>query len=345
MVKSKRDLKIAAKTAAKSGNLTNKQVNRLQKAGVKTKVIDRFKTSNAKGYAANRAKTVYNQSTQSQTQGPLAPGVLSIPRDNRINMQGRHDALANSSSDAGLRNPKKPENHWTNYDYGKNFGRSDIKDILSSGKPSAANKVLKIAQAAYAGGNIKSGKVNKLNKYLSGLNQDWINPRTATYNFGGNGMRASKSIYPNSTWGSNPGSKAPEKVYGWNGFGNGLTRYDKNGIPGLFGGGYEMGQQWSLPTKYLNGFGSGFNGNNNNNNNTDNTDNTDNTGDPVVVNPGTPTPPVVTDAGQFGAGDMVGSSAAGWRSAKGRRALAGRGAQGYGSMTIKSPNNYTAVNV
>ena len=125
---------------------------------------------------------------------------------------------------------------WRTADYGESFGKKDIKNLSKSGFNN--NRIMKIAQAAYAGGDVK--KVNKLNSVLGKMNQDLINPDP-----------------------TNPrallGRKAPKNLLGWNGFGNGMTRYVRDGILGLGGsykprGGTNAASQWSLPTGMMNGF-------------------------------------------------------------------------------------------
>jgi hypothetical protein len=162
-------------------------------------------------------------------------------------MEGAMEALTKNSN---LRYPDLPENHWRNADYGQTFGGKDIKNWMSIDRKDGGytnNQIMKIAQAAYAGGQAKN--VNKLNKVLGGLNQEWINPNTVT------GSQKGQEV----TWNYYPwDQKAPKKAFEWNGFGNGMTQYDRQGdiINGMtLGGGYQKGQQWSLPTNLLKGFG------------------------------------------------------------------------------------------
>jgi hypothetical protein len=248
--------------------------------------------------------------------------------DQTINQEVTTDA-AEAATEAQLRNPNRDKNHWTNADYGNKFGMQDIKGWMEKSRKEGgynANQIMKIAQAAYAGGDVKN--VNKLNKKLGALNQEWINPEQVTGSV--KGQQTTWSRYP--IW----DQKAPKKAFEWNGFGNGMTQYDREGIPGLYGGSYKKGQQWSLPTNFMNGFspiptadpgpsldpGDG--------------------GDPGDGTPDDLTPEVPEkesnpSMNQGGYGDDTTNWATSWRGKKSTRGAAGRRGQGTGSMTNRGP--------
>jgi len=365
-----------ARTAASSGSFNRSNAQDLRAAGVnRTKIQDLRSQSrainqrNTTAAAASTGNQNINAAIDSQFNGGLnvgrdfynSPGFQETLNQN-LNADGTRMSeaqVAKYAMDKGyglgdkymaefgtvptkIRNPNKNAKNWTNYDYGNTFGMGDLKNILESGGSYAANKAMKIAQGAYAGGDVKN--VNKLNKKLGSLNQDWINPQQV-YRQDMTGGGGSYSIYPNNPWGSERGRKAPNKLFEWGGFGNGLTQYNKKGIPGLFDGGYEKSQQWSLPTRWMNGLGPAEGTEpykpwaTPSEGGTGNTGNASNNGSIPTELPPEPDAP---DMNQSGMGAETNSGATGYRSHKRNRSKAGRGAQGYGSMTI-APRNAAGV--
>jgi hypothetical protein len=240
---------------------------------------------------------------------------------------------------ANLRNPNKDATHWTNADYGKSFGMKDIKEWQErwgQGKNKKGerdgyrnNDIMKIAQAAYAGGHVKN--VNKLNEYLGKMNSEYYNPRVLDGVV--KGQETSMTMYPWMGRGENP-----KRAFEWNGFGNGMTKHERKGIPGFGSGSYERGAQWSLPTNFMNGFSPMPT-------TTPAADLSDTDGaggagtDGLTADEGLTEESTNPSMNQGGYGDETNNSATSFRSAKGTRARAGRPGQGTGSMTNKPARN------
>lgn len=222
------------------------------------------------------------------------------------NFLGIKSSAGKSSSGSSSR-----KNDWKTADYGNTFGSKDIKNLTADGYNN--NQILKIAQAAYAGGDVK--KVNKLNGKLSGINQQWINPDQSK---------------PTAIW----GTKAPNKVFGWNGFGNGLTQYNRDGFIGL-GGKYTESQKWSLPTSLMNGFNPAPNPAPEP---TPSPNPNPSPGGGGFIPPEPPPEPETLDANQSGAGSDISSFATSWKSRKSLRQRAGRAAQGFASQRTSPAN-------
>jgi hypothetical protein len=284
-----------------------------------------------KSPAAVAPKPQQNAASLPSYQNDQGPAGNTAPTTSPLSVE---DAQASRDSTATLRNPNRDANHWTNADYGASFGMKDIKEWQErwgQGKNKKGerggyknNDIMKIAQAAYAGGHVK--KVNKLNEYFGKMNSEYYNPRVLDGVV--KGQETSMTVYP---WMS--GGKSPKRAFEWNGFGNGMTKYERDGIPGFGGGSYEKGAQWSLPTNFMNGFspaptapdltddGSGVD-----------------TGSGLDTEGLSPEEPTTNPSmNQGGYGDDTTNWATSWRGAKGTRARAGRPGQGTGSMTNRGP--------
>ena len=257
------------------------------------------------------------------------PAGNTAPTTNPLSIE---DAQASRDSKANLRNPNRDATHWTNADYGASFGMKDIKEWQErwgQGKNKKGerdgyknNDIMKIAQAAYAGGDVR--KVNKLNEYFGKMNKEWYDPN-------GTG-EAGQPINP---WAAVHG-KPPKNAFAWNGFGNGMTKYGQSGALGL-GGSYAKGSQWSLPTGFMGGFSPTPAAAPTDPVSSDLTDTagpTDPVDPEVAVEPEEESNPSMN---QGGYGDDTTNWATSWRGAKGTRAKAGRRGQGTGSMTNKGP--------
>jgi hypothetical protein len=290
-----------------------------------------------KSPAAVAPKPQQNAASLPSYQNDQGPAGNTAPTTSPLSVE---DAQASRDSTATLRNPNRDANHWTNADYGASFGMKDIKEWQErwgQGKNKKGerggyknNDIMKIAQAAYAGGHVK--KVNKLNEYFGKMNSEYYNPEVRTGSI--KGQAVSQTMYP---WMG--GGKNPKNVFEWNGFGNGMTKHTRDGFPGFAGGGYEKGAQWSLPTNFMNGFSpiptpapaADLSG-------TDGTDGTGGAGtDGLTTEEVLPEEPSNPSMNQGGYGDDTTNWATSWRGAKGTRAKAGRRGQGTGSMTNRGP--------
>jgi hypothetical protein len=285
------------------------------------------KPSNNKPAAA-APKPQQNAPSLPSYQNDRGPAGNTAPTTSPLSIE---DAQASRDSNAKLRNPNRDATHWTNADYGASFGMKDIKEWQErwgQGKNKKGerdgyknNDIMKIAQAAYAGGDVK--KVNKLNEYFGKMNKEWYDPN-------GTG-EAGQPINP---WAAVHG-KPPKNAFAWNGFGNGMTKYGQSGALGL-GGSYAKGSQWSLPT----GFMGGFSPTPTDPVSSDLTDTAGPTDDGSGVDPEFGVEPEAESnpsMNQGGYGDDTTNWATSWRGATGTRAKSGRRGQGTGSMTNKGP--------
>jgi hypothetical protein len=289
------------------------------------------KPSNNKPAAA--PKTQQNAPSLPSYQNDQGPAGNTAPTTSPLSYE---DAQASRDSTANLRNPNRDATHWTNADYGKSFGMKDIKEWQErwgQGKNKKGerdgyrnNDIMKIAQAAYAGGHVKN--VNKLNEYFGKMNSEYYNPDVRTGYI--KGQSTSQTMYPWMGGGANP-----KRAFEWNGFGNGMTKHERKGIPGFGSGSYEKGAQWSLPTGFMNGFSPIPTA-------------APAAGGPEGVEPEAVAPEEVApeelppeesnpSMNQGGYGDDTTNWATSWRGAKGTRARAGRPGQGTGSMTNRGP--------
>lgn len=166
-------------------------------------------------------KTLYTSSKNSNT------GVVTNSAQNVEVASGTPAGQLN-------RNKNKPADHWSNAQYGARFSRSDIGKLQKKGFNS--NQIMKIAQTAYASGNV--GKVNKTNQALYDLSSPYLNRATPSMTVKGQTMYG-------SPYGS-AGVGNPKKVFGWNGFGDSMS-INKSG-----NGGYSQSGVWTLPSKYNN---------------------------------------------------------------------------------------------
>lgn len=143
-------------------------------------------------------------------------------------------AAGTPSNSVSNRNSNKPADHWSNAQYGSSFSKGDISKLQDKGFNS--NQIMKIAQAAYASGNVS--KTNKTNQALYDLSSPYLNRATPSMTVKGQTMYG-------SPYGS-AGIGDPKKVFGWNGFGDSMS-INKSG-----NGGYSQSGVWTLPSKYNN---------------------------------------------------------------------------------------------
>lgn len=142
----------------------------------------------------------------------------------------------NPSSNTRTVTQTRDANHWSNADYGSSFTKKDVKNLQSQGYNS--NKIMKIAQMAYASGNV--GKVNKTNQALYDLSSGSMRVGQNTSMRQG---QETTNFYLPGRGGSVIGD-SPKK-FGWNGFGDSMSI-------NRYGGGdsYTQTGVWSLPSKY-----------------------------------------------------------------------------------------------
>jgi hypothetical protein len=251
-------------------------------------------------------RTVYSLTSNSRT-GQVSRGV-----------EERKVAAGTPKTSASRRFNDKPASDWSNAQYGSKFSRGDIGKLQDKGFNQ--NQIMKIAQMAYASGNVKN--LNKTNQGLYDLSNGYLNKPTSSMTLKGQTM-----------YGSPYGMDAignPKKVFGWNGFGDSMS-INKYG-----GSGYNQSGVWTLPGKYSNptkptltGTGSGSPGP------TDAPGSTDTEQPPIQPTPNGPTPVVTeptNDVGMLSGGGAGINGAAGVKRKKSSWSTQGKSSKGTSNL-------------